>query len=344
VEAGYAVTLIARAEEDEVRDGIKIRAVRSGSTNRFTRMTIFAWSVLKMALEEDADLYHFHDPELIPVGLFLKARGKRVIYDVHEDVPAQIRTKDWIPQSLRSPVARVANLAESASAKWSDGVIAATPHIAMHFPAEKTIVVQNFPFLDEAVPIVPHRSWDRLVYTGGLTKVRGAREMVRVMEDIGPQGARLTIAGVIRPPSLQQELEAMEGWKYVDFVGWQDRKTLAQIVSRASIGLVLFHPSPNHVESQPNKLFEYMASSLPIVASDFPYWRQFVTDLRCGLQVDPTDSRAIADAVRWLFEHVAEAEQMGKRGRTAIANRFTWDNEAEILISFYKSKIKAEDR
>jgi glycosyltransferase involved in cell wall biosynthesis len=288
-----------------------------------------------MALRENAVIYHFHDPELIPIAAILKTLGKRVIYDVHEDVPADIRNKDWIPRPLRPVVSRVAALSIAVAARWLDGIVTATPHIASLFRSHEPIVVQNFPMAEEALADSFRHEPGRLVYAGMLIEMRGAREMVRAMEIVGPLGARLTIVGTITPSCLQSELETMLGWRYIDFVGWQDRESLARTVSMASVGLVLFHPGPNHLESQPNKLFEYMLAGLAVVGSDFPHWRQFVERTGAGLLVDPQDPNAIAEAIAWLLEHPAETEEMGKCGRRAVLDKYSWEREADNLLSFY---------
>ena len=111
--------------------------------SRGERMVKTTWRVFKAALDEDADIYHFHDPELIPVGLLLKLRRKRVVYDVHEHVPKQILGKDWIRPWLRVWVARAANVSEIFGARMFDGVIVANPATAGRFPKEKTVVVRE---------------------------------------------------------------------------------------------------------------------------------------------------------------------------------------------------------
>jgi len=339
---GYDVTLIAQHERDEVVDGVKIIALPK-PRNRLSRMFGLTWRAFHKAIRQRADIYHFHDPELIPVGLLLKLRGKRVIYDVHEDVPKQILSKEWIPRPLRRLVAGAARVAE-ALASWAfDGIVAATPAIAKRFPAGKTIVVQNFPILKELVApeSTPYQNRPaKIIYVGGITAIRGIREMVQAMS-LMPESldARLVLVGAFSPPSLEAEVRGLPGWERVEFVGWQDRASVARLLGEARAGLVLFHPEPNHLEAQPNKLFEYMSAGLPVIASDFPLWREIVEKERCGLLVDPLDPAAIAKVIQWILEHPEEAEAMGRRGQKAVFERYNWDTEAAKLIALYRRLI-----
>jgi glycosyltransferase involved in cell wall biosynthesis len=114
---------------------------------------------------------------------------------------------------------------------------------------------------------------------------------------------RLVMAGTFGPATLVEQLVAQRGWAKTKMVGFLARPDLARLLSEARMGLVLFHPAPNHTEAQPNKLFEYMSAGIPVVASDFPLWRQIVEGAGCGLLVDPLDPRAIAEAMEWLLDH-----------------------------------------
>ena len=102
------------------------------------------------------------------------------------------------------------------------------------------------------------------------------------------------------------------------------------------IGLVTLAPRPNYLESYPTKLFEYMASGVPVVASDFPLWRKIVEDAGCGLLVDPQKPEAIAKAMDWLFEHPNQAADMGAAGRRAAHRTYNWQSEADKLLALYE--------
>jgi glycosyltransferase involved in cell wall biosynthesis len=338
VAAGYDVVLIVQGEQPTVMDGVRLRPVPrpAGRGERFVRTT---WHVLRAALDEDADIYHFHDPELLPVGFLLKARGKRVVYDVHEDVPRQILTKAWIPGLFRQLAGLAMEAAETAGAASFDGLVTATPAIARRFPEAKTITANNFPFKRELAPPEAGSYMDReplALYTGSITEIRGLHQMLDAMAKLPPGlQARLAVAGMFSPPELQGAAARHPAWRHVEFHGWVSREGLRDLSARARLGLVLFHPVPNHVESQPNKLFEYMAAGLPVVASDFPLWRELIGRSGCGLLVDPLDSEAIAGAIEWLLTHPDEAMAMGQRGQEAVLTTFNWESEAGKLLRFY---------
>ena len=335
---GYSVTIVAPHSEDTQRDGVEIKAVPVPRT-RSERMSLTLWRVFRCALSTNASVFHFHDPELIPVGMLLKLLGKRVVYDVHEDVPADILDKSWIAPSLRWPIARAAAWTETLAACRFDAIVAATPRIADSFPNIKTLTVQNFPQVNVQVDAetTPYGDREPLIsYVGGISELRGAWEMIEAMGLLSESvPARLQLAGFFDPPESQQKLASKPGWERVDFLGWLSPAEVRELLGRSCLGVVVFHPIENHIMSQPNKLFEYMSAGLPVVASNFPLWRSIIQEARCGILVDPTNPTAIAEAIRWLLERPAEAESMGLRGREAVRRIYNWENEEQKLVELY---------
>lgn len=337
---GYKVTLIAQHEKSKTIDGVNIVPLPKPK-RRLSRIMFLQWLALYLAIRKKGDIYQLHDPELIIVGLILKLLGKKVIFDVHEDITKQILNKEWIPKNMRKIVSFGAGLAELLSAYTFDQIVVATPSIMRHYPGERTTLIQNFPILGElSGPCsLPYRKRPlQLAYIGGITELRGIKEMVRAMALL-PKGmnARLVIAGSFEQESLEEEIRFYQGNESLDFLGWQDRESVSRILGRARAGLVIFHPIPNHMEAQPNKLFEYMSAGIPVIASDFPLWRKIIARERCGILVDPLDAHAIAEAIQWIFENPEEAEAMGLRGKEAVSRYYNWDVEAEKLLSLYAS-------
>lgn len=336
--AGYPVDLVVPHDHDLVQDGVRIRGIFRPA-NRWQRWWVTGRQALRAALATQAEVVHLHDPELIPQGWFFKLLGKRVVYDAHENRPMQILSKDWIPRRLRPLVARITRLVEYLSAALFDRVVAATPEIAATFSDRNTVLVQNYPMADELFSAESRPFVERpyhVVFVGGINVIRGAREMVRAMAQVpGELAARLLLVGEFSPASLREVVATEPGWGSVSALGQQSREAVAELLQTSRTGLVLYHPEPNHVGAQPNKLFEYMSAGLPVVASDFPLWRQIVGDADCGLLVDPLDPQAIAEAVTWMLRHPAEAEAMGDRGLQAVRTKLNWDTQAQALLTMY---------
>jgi len=341
--AGFDVTYVVPHDHDEEVLGIQIKHVPK-PTGHLQRMTRTAWHVYRIALRERAAIYHIHDPELIPFGIMLKLKGKRVIYDAHEDVISDVRSKDWIPAPLRGLAASIAGIFELLAGRLFDGIFAPTPVITRRFPQKKTRLIRNYAIAEEfaASDAMPYSERPPLiVYVGQLSHPRGAREMIQALGMLPKSvDVEATIGGAIVPPLTESDLSLISGWEKVRFLGYLDRGTIGILLGRSRVGLVLFLPVNTLVHASPHKLFEYMSAGIPVVASDFPLWRPIVNDANCGFLVDPTDPRAAAHAIRWLLEHPQEAEAMGKRGQEAVQSRYNWDAEARQMINFYKSLLE----
>jgi len=344
VQAGYNVILVAPHKSNEVVEGVQVVAVRKAE-RRLRRMTATVIQVYRKALKLRASIYHFHDPELIPIGLLLNACGRRVVYDIHEDTPRDLVAREYLPPCAKMLVVWFIELLENLATRRLSGVVAATPAIGARFQAlnPRTVVVNNYPIFGELAPRHPV-NWEKraqaVAYVGCIALERGVVEMVRAMEYVPQElGAALELAGAFSPPGHREFVQDKSGWRHVREHGVVSRVEVARLLSRVRAGLVLFHPEPNHVQSQPNKLFEYMSAGIPVIASDFPLWREIVEQANCGLLVDPLNPRAIARAIEYVLTHPGEAEAMGRRGRETAAKQYTWDSESEKLIRLYNQLL-----
>ncbi|MBA3430111.1 MAG: glycosyltransferase family 4 protein [Actinobacteria bacterium] len=339
-QAGHEVVLIAPGDgASRVVGGVRCIAVprARGRRERMLRTPI---EIYRAARAVKADVYHLHDPELLPIGILLKAQGNQVVYDVHEDYPADVRHKLWLNARARPLVAMAVRLLEIFASWRLDAVVAATPPIARRFPSSKTSVVQNFPDIAET-SLAPTRPYEQrpesFVYVGGISEMRGIREVVTAMGLLrATSSARLLLAGDFHPPGLRVDLSALPGWERVDVLGWLSREEVSSLLGDARAGIVSLHPMPNHIESYPIKLFEYMQWGLPIIASNFPLWKRLVADTGCGLLVDPLNPSEVGAAMQWILEHPGEAAEMGAQGRKTAQKFYSWQREGAKLIGLYE--------
>lgn len=344
--AGYDVLLIGNFDLTDTVGGVKLKGLGSnkGRVQRFTTKLV---RILREASRSDADLYHIHDPDLLMVGLILRAAGHRVVYDIHEDLPTKILIKLYLPKYIRRPLQWIVERVEGVLAGGMSGLVTATPALKKRFlrAHKKVVTVNNYPILEEFVRPETHE-WasgrESVTYYGGISEARGIGEMLAALDLLPPRlKIKLELAGWFYVKGLLNELCDTSQWRHVRWHGELKREELKPLLSRSFAGLVILHPEKTFVASQPTKLFEYMAAGIPVVASDFPLWRSFVQESGCGLLVDPLNPQAIADAIEYLALNPCEAEVMGQRGRKAVERMFNWANEERTLIEFYSSLLVA---
>ncbi|HDS0961781.1 hypothetical protein PshuTeo2_43400 [Pseudomonas hunanensis] len=334
--------IVADGKGDEFKDGVSFIDVGKLS-GRINRIFKTAKALQRRAVELNAELYHLHDPELIPVGLKLKARGHAVVFDAHEDVPKQILGKPYLKKYVRGIVSKVFALFEAWACRKLDAVVAATPYIRDKFRAlgVRTVDINNYPIVDELA--TGGFNWsdkrDQVVYIGGLEEIRGIRQIVQGIE-LATVDARLAIGGVFTDSNFERSVKSERGWSKVDFLGWLDRQGVKSLLDNSMVGLVTLHPAPNYLDALPVKMFEYMAVGLPVIASDFPLWRDIIDSSKCGVCVNPLDPQQIARSIDYLVSNPMEAEEMGRNGQRAVFEKYNWGVEAKKLSQFYTDLLK----
>jgi glycosyltransferase involved in cell wall biosynthesis len=332
------VVVVAPHCHDEQVDGIRVKAVPQ-PTSRIERMLITSCKVFRAGISERADVYHFHDPELLIAGLALKIVGHKVIYDVHEDMPKTIENKYYIPGFVRGWVAFAANLLEKKLARVFDAIVPATDDIAKNFSGCRNVAtVRNYPRFSTSGEIrrSEHHQGFRCAYVGVLSEGRGVSRIIQAMAKFGDlTDVELVLCGECSPSSYEEEIRRLPGFQRVDYHGWITPQAVPGVLSDADVGLVCIQPLDQYLTSLPTKLFEYMVAGLPVVASDFPLWKEIVEGNRCGVCVDPRDPAKIAEAIRYLRANPELRAEMGANGKRAALEHYNWETESRILLKVY---------
>ena len=341
---GYEVYQVSRGTTYD-KNGVHLVGVGEISGNRFTRMTKGARAVYQAAKVLDADIYHFHDPELLPYGLKLKKQGKKVIFDSHEDFSEQILDKRWIPLPLRKLVSFLYRWYAAHVVKQLDAVIVVTPTMIDKFErcARKVAMITNYPNLEDISfsRLEEHLSSAeqkvcRLCFAGGIIPQWSHAVIIRTLEQL--PDVRYTLIGPVKETYLA-ELATLPAWNQVDYLGKMSHEQAMGILPSCAVGMAILTPNSNtskNIGTLGNtKLFEEMMAGIPVVCTDFVLWREIIDKYHCGICVTPDNREEIIAAVRYLADHPEEARQMGKRGRRAVEEEYNWKTQEEKLLDLY---------
>lgn len=351
-EAGFDAHAIISATPAEVQEAAKLGVTihplpENTGTSRLLRMTKKMYAAWKECRRLDARLYHFHDPELIPMGMLLKLFGYHVVMDVHEDLQSQVMTKQWIPSPIRRLVSKMARGAERLGARVFDAVVTSATMQAVFFEdvARRSVSVHNFPLLNELAiaPETPEgqeapvRPATHIIYVGGITRLRGVNEAIYAAEKAK---VKLILAGKFRSEEERQYAMTLPGWKNVEELGWVDRDGIMAAMAKSFAGMCALYNIPNHTNGYAIKMFEYMAAGIPVIVSNIPTWTPVIEQHDAGICVDPEDPDAVANAVITLRDNPQRAAEMGRNGRRAVLEHYNWEAQAKILVALYKEILK----
>ena len=287
------------------------------------------WRLVARARHEGADLYHVHDPELLPAALWLRLRSRRpVVYDVHEYLGETVRTKQWLPAPIRRPLAVIVSRLERAAGARCDAVIGVNEDLAARFAlagAPRVQAVTNAPWADD-FPVPTPCADPVVLYVGGLAPLRGLEVMRTAAALLEAPGARVILAG----PGDPGEMPSAVTW-----LGVVDHSDVPGLLADAAVAWIPLQVHGNYARAVPTKLIEAMAAGRPVVASDFGRMAAIVRRSECGILVPANDPAAHAAAIDRLFGDPELARRMGDAGRRAFENGLSFETQADRLTCLY---------
>ena len=341
--AGYDVSLIiADGKGNEIKNGVHI--VDVGMTGgRLKRMTSTTNLIYSIAKKINADAYHFHDPELIPVGLRLKRQNKKVIYDMHEDVPKQVMLKKYLWMPFRYMVASLFSLYQSYAIRKFDATIVPQPTMEDKYSAYgKILLIENFAFLsDTKLESLRQKKYVNLTlcHTGALTIDRGILNMLELAcllerDDV------FYLAGNMRDSEVEK-IKSHRGWNKITYLGVISRQEVVEIYKKSNLGIILYNNVGQYGLSYAIKLFEYMSYGIPVIMPDFGEWFGFNQENKCGICVNVKNHGELKDSIKLIRTGSNDVINMSCNGFTAFIEKYSWGFAEKKLLRFYRGLVCA---
>lgn len=338
-QAGYEVCLVQCGNSYE-KDGVRLVGAGPKPSSRLKRMTSYGRRVYKKALALDAEIYHLHDPELLPYGLKLKRKGKKVVFDSHEIYTLQIPSKSYLPKWVSRVVAWAYAKYEKYALRHLDAVVVPCT-VGGRNPFEglckRVVYVDNTAMLGELYDKYDLRTAKvkrQVCYIGVLTESRGITLDVKAAHKAG---AKLVLAGQFSSEEYKKRLESMPEFTSVEYRGLLGRDGVKRLIEESEVGLaILMDSGQNYLtDNLLTKVYEYMSLGVPVVISNSRYNNLAIQKHKFGLCVNPDDIDQTAAAIRYLLDNPDEARKMGENGRKAVREEFNWGIEEKKLLALY---------
>lgn len=331
---------------DETRDGVKIFSTKFQAANRIQRFLYSGKKLFREAIKIDAEIYHLHDPDLLFVGNKLKKLGKKVIFDSHEDYPADIANKEWLPRFLRKMISRAYATFEKKSISKYDAVISVSPHIV-----ERLVKINHNSYLVTNYPIWTNQEIQQetkndsrstnICFAGTINRDWNHHIVMDAIQEI--ENIKYIVAGPTDEAYLL-ELKNKQSWEKVDYRGVVTPQEVKSIYRESKIGLALHYS--NSLSGRGTlgntKLFEFMAAGLPLVCSYYPLWDEIIQRHNCGISVNPLDAGEVKRAIEYIIGNPDKARVMAENGIRAVEKTYNWGTQEETLLRVYSSVCERE--
>jgi len=281
----------------------------------------------KKALEVDAEVYHFHDPDLLFLALKLKKKGKKVIYDVHENYPGIL--EDTKGKLLGKFLSFSFEKLENYVVRKIDGTIAVTEEILNRFSKfSRSVLVPNYfdlSILNEiALPEKKAIEKIKFVYLGSIYRSRSIVETLKAYKKLRENydNVSLTLIGPIRDDLIKKFLEEnnLKDFKHIPQMPY---KSALIETAKCDVGLAIFKKTRNSKFASPNKIFEYAALGLPMIVSDIEYLQKTLEKNPCALYVNPDDPEDIYAKMEIFAKNKKLLEKLKKNCKKLI-EEYNW--------------------
>lgn len=343
VNFGFSVSVLTNdGLPEEIIDGIPIFVCSTFWRSRKKILLFAKYQFLQSALRVNADIYQLHSPELIALGAALQKRGKKVVYDAHEDLPRHILEKEWIPPIFRKMISFLVERYMRFNLKKFDGIVSPHQHVVddLLLVNKNTVLITNFAKIQSrgSISKEAYLRRDKIICYTGTCYFHS--NQLQILEAISEIEINYHIAGYI-PEELYEQMKLLPSFDKLHFWGRLPWEELSYFYSKSRMGIVVIDYKMNLGGKKGtfavNKMFEYMEASLPIICSDYDLWISVIEKYSCGIYVEPGNVLKINKAIHYLLDNPSIAYEMGQNGRKAVEVEFNWDSEEKKYHLFIES-------
>lgn len=349
VEAGYDVSYTVFDDQpDEIKEGISIHSLGAGLEDAKSRFLKRPKIIKEFLKNHPADVYQISEPELLQVGLHLKRKGKKVVYNLREWYPdyfARKMKKKWQQNLVYKLCLRYLKRA----ARKIDAVFNCMPEmrdfIEKVMPCRYFEDTANFPVVYKDFSLSYEEYCQRkpiISYFGSIYTISCQEVILKALEDF--PDVEYLLAGVFYGNNdYKEKLEKMPAWKQVTFKNGFTREELSGIINCSIMGNVV--KDFNQTETPQGsysiiKIFETMEAAVPVILAKVPLYEQMVEKYHCGICVEPHSVEDFKKAINYLLTHKKEAYEMGQNGRRAVIEEFSWDSQAKGYLKVMNALVK----
>ena len=334
---GYNTHLvIADGFGDETKYDVKIIDVGK-PTNRFSRIFVTTIKVFLKAKKIDADIYHFHDPELAPICLLFRLLGKPVIFDVHENIGEQFKNKHWLSPVFANFFSFLFSFLNIIFTKSFSIIIAESSYSQIYKnqnSKHKFEAILNFPelqFFEQFKNL--NRTGNEFFYIGVISNDRGLDTILDALNILHYKKYEFKMHFIGRV------LDEIDWTKYntikekIVFYGRMNLDEGYVISSKCIAGLAVLKPIGNYIGSYPTKVFEYMAIGLPIITSNFALYKNIIKENNVGWCIDPYSHADLAE----VMMNILDSKSISEISDFAVSasSKYSWESESKKLLKIY---------
>lgn len=312
-----------------------------GKYNLVKRLIKTHRKIKRIAINLNCDVYHFHDPELVFVGLWLSRRGRKVIWDMHENIPADIMQKKRFPLFGRKIMVWLYSFLEIFAVKHFNGIVCTRKSVlnSLQKYNKNVVLIENMPLTNYLVN--PLSREERIIsFAGAIVSNYQHKEIIQAIDNI--DNVKYIMAGPVYNQNYLDELKSLKGYSKVEYVGRVSFEDVKKIYSQANIGLAIHKYTPNMDGKMGNyaltKIFEMMYWKLPVICTNYDLWEEEIFSVaKCGITVDPSSVTQIKNAIQYLLDNPIIAKKMGNNGHDLVIDKFNWKDQEKKLLNLYKN-------